>query len=146
MSGLVLRRYAPFFPKRARATSRNRKLGSAMRYLRRLFRWPCLHRLQLELISDAVVKSLEMQNTGQVLQFLLRSSQGRMPTTWVLLTYRAESRTRWLHPVLSVDTGNGFSEESKFFLRRPLTVRVIDAAGKSLSPGQGTASSVGTTV
>src|SRR5262249_38287414 len=92
-----------------RLTAPLRKMMPALRLLLGLFRWRT-HRMELEPIHHLVADGEWLRSTGDDPQVLLHSS-GRLPTGWVRVSYEVTSDEVWLHPLLYVDSGTGFSED-----------------------------------
>jgi len=80
-------------------------------------------------MTDLVREGERYRSTGTDPCFLLHSSRGRLPTDWVLISYRANAAERWLKPSVSPDVGTGFAENVKVPLTRPVRVRSLKAMG-----------------
>ncbi|MGE0822995.1 MAG: glycosyltransferase [Candidatus Binatia bacterium] len=105
-------------------------------YLKRVFRWPRVHKVQLEPVRDIEIKGKQFCSIGNDPQFRLQSAIGRLPTGWVEISYLASSSERWMNPRLYADMGLGFSEDRAIVLTRPVrVVRVAEGPTKeSASP------------
>ena len=118
-----------------RLTAPFRLFAAVLRYIWKFIRWPRLHRLRLELGQELIVENDGFRSTGDDPYFFLYSSRARMPTGWVIMTYRVKSPERGLQPSLYIDTGAGFSEHQKLVLRRPIRVSSLSAMTKSTEAG-----------
>jgi len=121
-----------------RMTAPFRTVREWVKWAWRLVRWREPHLVDLAPLRDVTVENRNFRSTGADPQFLMRSSHGRMPTGWTLLSYVTTYTDRRLTPYLYVDSGNGFIEEQKILLRRP--VKVVVTAITDSESGEANAS------
>lgn len=109
------------------------RLRSSLNYCNRLFRWPRVHQMQLDLVHDLPEKNKGSHEAEIEPRFLLRSSLGQMPEGWVEISYKMESFRKWLHPSLYLDAGAGFLETQKITLPRPFKVLTLSSEKNEIS-------------
>ncbi len=75
------------------------------------------HRMHLEPVQEPVGEDSERRSAGADLRFRLRSSKGRSPTGWCLVSCAAAAGRKPVPMELCWDSGQGFSEHSRIRLQ-----------------------------
>ena len=77
-----------------------------------------VHHITLEIAQHIAGEDGDYRITGSEPRFMLRSSQGRLPRRWVIISYLVETQGTVLEPILYIDDGNGFLEQHTVILPR----------------------------
>ncbi len=75
-----------------------------------------VHHMTLEMANHLVCENGQYRSTGNDPQFILHSSKHKLPRRWVVISYIAENQALDLEPILYIDDGHGFSEQSILLL------------------------------